>query len=139
MRRLVAENALTVLRNEDAAIFPLAKGRRVAYIGFGLNKDNAFANQVRKDYDAHVYYFDYKLDSSKIEPMLSLMKGRYDVVIIGLHAYSRFPGINFGISQPALELIDRVQDQHRTITMTFGNPYVIKNFCDSKILVACYD
>jgi beta-N-acetylhexosaminidase len=139
MRRLVAENALTVLRNDDAAIFPLAKGRRVAYIGFGLNKDNAFAEQVRKDYDAHIYYFDYKLDSSKIEPMLSLMKGRYDVVIIGLHAYSRFPGNNFGISRSAFELIDRVQDQHRTITMAFGNPYVVKNFCDSKILVACYE
>jgi hypothetical protein len=48
-------------------------------------KDNAFAEHVRDDYDAHVYYFDYKLDSTKVNAILELFKGRYDVVIIGLH------------------------------------------------------
>jgi beta-N-acetylhexosaminidase len=139
MRRLIAEKALTLLRNDDPAVYPLAKGRRVAYVGFGLTKDNVFAEQVRKDYDAQVYYFDYRLDSSKTAAMLELFKGRYDVVIVGLHNYGRFPANNFGISPATEALIKGLQQQHRTITMTFGNPYVIKNFCDSKVLLACYE
>jgi beta-N-acetylhexosaminidase len=139
MRRLIAEKALTLLRNDDYAIYPLTKGKRVAYVGFGLTKDNVFAEQVRKDYDAHVYYFDYKLDSGKVAPMLELFKDRYDVVIIGMHNYSRYPANNFGISNAALSLVQGLQRQHKTLTLAFGNPYIIKNLCDTKVLLACYE
>ncbi|AXY77005.1 serine hydrolase [Paraflavitalea soli] len=139
MRRLIAEKALTLLRNDDYAIYPLTKGKRVAYVGFGLTKDNVFAEQVRKDYDAQVFYFDYKLDSSKVGPMLELFKNRYDAVIIGMHNYARYPANNFGISNAALSLVKGLQEQHKTITLAFGNPYLIKNFCDAKVLVACYE
>lgn len=139
MRRLIAEKALTLLRNDDYGIFPLSKGKRVAYVGFGLTKDNVFAQQVRNDYDAQVYYFDYRLDSEKVAPMLELFKNRYDVVILGMHNYARYPANNFGISNAALQLIKGLQQQHKTITLAFGNPYVVKNFCDSKVLVAAYE
>lgn len=139
MRRRVAEHAITVLRNEDPSVFPLAKGRRVAYVGFGLNKDNAFAEHLRQDYDAHVYYFDYKLDSSKVQPVLELFKGRYDVVVIGFHSAGRFPAGNFGISGAAIDLLKGLQAQHKAITMVFGNPYITRNFCDSRVLIECFE
>lgn len=139
MRQRIAERSITVLRNEDAANFPLAKGKRIAYVGFGLNKDNAFTKELRNEYDAHVYYFDYRLDESKAASTLSMLQNRYDVVVIGLHAYGRFPARNFGVSQAAFSLINQIQQQHRTITFAFGNPYIIRNFCDSKVLIACYE
>ena len=139
MRQRIAEKSITVLRNEDVANFPLARGKRVAYVGFGLSKDNAFTKELRNEYDAHVYYFDYRLDESKAASVLSMLQNRYDVVVIGLHAYGRYPAGNFGVSPTAFSLINRLQQQHRTITFTFGNPYVIRNFCDSKVLIACYE
>jgi Beta-glucosidase-related glycosidases len=139
MRRMVAENALTLLRNSDPAIFPLAAGKRVAYIGFGLTADNTFARRIREDYDAHVYYFDYRLSESKVQPMLDLFKDRYDVVIIGVHNYARFPANNFGISQAAQSLIQGLQQQQKTIISIFGNPYAIRNLCDSRVVIACYE
>ncbi len=139
MRKLVAENAITLLRNTDAGIFPLKKGRRVAYVGVGLQKDNRFAERMREDYDAHTYFFDYTLDSGRVQPMLDLLRNRYDLVVIGLHAYSRFPANNFGISSAAWSLVHRLQQDHRSVTMVFGNPYTIKNTCDAKVLVACYE
>ncbi len=139
MRRLVAEKSLTLLRNDEYAIYPLTKGKRIAYVGFGITKDNEFAKHVRNDYDAQVFYFDYSLDSSKVAPMLQLFKDRYDVVIIGVHNYNRFPANNFGMSKAAMELVRGLQQQHKTITFAFGNPYLIKNFCDARVLVACYE
>ncbi len=141
MCRRVAENALTLLRNDDAAVFPLrtAPKKKVAYVGIGLTGDNEFARRMRSDYNAHVYYFDYSLDSMKALAMAGLLANRYDVVIIGLHNYNRFPANNFGISKPALALLQQLQQQSKTVTMVFGNPYVIKNFCDAKSLVACYE
>lgn len=139
MTRLIAENAITVLKNEDQAIFPLRRGKRVAYVGVGLTEDNEFARYVKKEFDAQVYYFDYKMGEEKVSPLLEQMQTKYDVVIIGVHNYSRFPAKDFGISASAVSLIKQLQQQYRTITMTFGNPYAIKNICDSKILVACYE
>ncbi|WP_276480690.1 glycoside hydrolase family 3 N-terminal domain-containing protein [Paraflavitalea pollutisoli] len=139
MRRLIAEKALTLLRNDDYGVFPLSKGKRVAYVGFGLTKDNVFAEQIRKDYDAQVYYFDYRLDADKVAPMLQLFKDRYDVVIVGMHNYARYPANNFGISTAAIDLIKGLQQQHKTINLAFGNPYAVKNLCDAKVVVACYE
>jgi len=139
MRRLIAEHALTLLRNDDPAVFPLAKGKRIAYVGVGIDKDNEFARQVRNNYDAHVYYFDNATNDSLIAPMMNILYGRYDVVIIGVHKYSRFPLNNFGMSSASVEFIKQMQQKLRTVTLFFGNPYAMKNACNSKLLVACYE
>jgi CubicO group peptidase (beta-lactamase class C family) len=61
------------------------------------------------------------------------------MVVIGVHNYGRFPANNFGISQAAFSLIRQLQQQQKTITMVFGNPYVIKKMCDARVLIACYE
>ena len=142
MRRKVAEQALTVVRNTDAAIFPLMprQAENVAYVAMGTRRDNAFAGRMRSDYGAHVYYFDYNLDEEKAKAALDLIRNRYQVVIIGLHNYARFPGSNnFGVSKAATNLMQQLQQQSKTITFAFGNPYVLANTCDAKVLVACYE
>ena len=141
MKKTIAENAITLLHNHEPFIYPLAvnSGKRVAFIGFGIIEDNAFAKRMRNDYKAHVYYFDYKLDSSKAAPLLELIKNRYDVVVIGLHNYARYPAGNFGISPTAISLIQSLQQQFKSITFAFGNPYALKHFCNAKTLIACYD
>ncbi|MBS1972859.1 MAG: serine hydrolase [Bacteroidetes bacterium] len=141
MRKRVAEDALTLLHNNDEGIFPLhaAPGRKIAYVGIGLNAENEFARRMYSDYNAHVYYFDYSLDSLKAAAMLELLKGRYDAVVIGLHNYHRFPANNFGVSKAALWLLNGLQQQNKCLTLVFGNPYIIKNFCDAKTLIACYE
>lgn len=139
MRRSIAKNALTLLRNDEPAIFPLFKGLNIAYVGVGLNQDNAFAEHVRKDYNAGVFYFDYKKDSTEVAPMLEKLKREFDIVIIGVHKFARYPANNFGISNAALQLINGIQAQQKTITFVFGNPYAVKNMCNSPVLVAAYE
>ncbi|HVM86843.1 MAG TPA: glycoside hydrolase family 3 N-terminal domain-containing protein [Puia sp.] len=141
MRKRVAENALTLLLNNDEGVFPLhaAKGKKIAFIGIGLNADNEFARRMYKDYNAHIYYFDYSLDSLKAAALLELLKNRYDAIVIGLHHYNRFPANYFGISKPALWLLNELQHQDKCVTLVFGNPYIIKNINDAKTLIACYE
>ncbi|HEY0679475.1 MAG TPA: glycoside hydrolase family 3 N-terminal domain-containing protein [Chitinophagaceae bacterium] len=141
MRRKVAEQALTLVRNSEATIFPLMprQAEAVAYVAMGVKKDNAFAKRLRSDYGAHVYYFDYSLDEEKAKATLEVIKNRYQVVVIGLHNYNRFPANNYGISAAARSLIQQLQQHGKAITFAFGNPYVLSNSCESKVLVACYE
>jgi beta-glucosidase-like glycosyl hydrolase/CubicO group peptidase (beta-lactamase class C family) len=143
MKKLVAENAITVLSNKDKNFFPLEPSRKklkdIAYIGIGINVDNAFSLRMKADYNADVFYFDYKQDATRVLSTVELIKKRYASVVIGLHNYARFPANNFGISPYALDLIHQVQQNNKTIIFDFGNPYALRNFCNASNLVACYE
>jgi beta-N-acetylhexosaminidase len=141
LRRRVAEEALTLVRNDHPAIFPLQPGtnRRVAYVAIGTDQDNALAERLRKDYRAHVYFFNSKMDENTANALTQFMIGQYDVVIAGVHAYNRTPAKNFGLNPAGLHLLQHLKDNIPTITVFFGNPYAIGNSCDSKVLIAAYD
>lgn len=141
--RLVAENAITTLRNQDNMI-PLVSADttrklRVAYLGIGINRDNSFARKLRERYNADAYYFGYNEDSRRISSITASLQARYDAVVVGVHRYNRFPANNFGISATALQLLQQMQALPQTITFAFGNPYAISNFCHARNIVACYD
>ncbi|HRQ52573.1 MAG TPA: serine hydrolase, partial [Agriterribacter sp.] len=145
--RSIAANAITALRLDDPVIplLPLQdltkteKEPKVAYIGFGINRDNTFARLMRGNYNADVFYFDYKEDASRVTTLAALLETRYDAIVIGIHHYNRFPAGNFGISTPAIQLLQHLQPLKKTISFVFGNPYIIKNFCDAKNMIACYE
>jgi beta-N-acetylhexosaminidase len=144
MRKLIAENALTVLRKTDDVFFPLAAPAKpaandVVYVSIGNSSDNAFAKRMRNDYKADVFYFNYNQDAGRILSTVELIKKRYKKVVIGIHNYSRVPANNFGISKAAVDLVSKLQQQTNAITFVFGNPYAIKNWCAAKNIVACYE
>ncbi|MEP7231069.1 MAG: glycoside hydrolase family 3 N-terminal domain-containing protein [Ginsengibacter sp.] len=142
MKKLVAENAITVLSKNDEQFFPLvkpAKEKQIAYLGIGIDSANAFAQRMIDDYNADAFYFNYKTDSGRVLSTVELIKKRYKSVIIGIHNYARYPANNFGISDYAFDLINQVRENNKSIIFDFGNPYLLKNFCNAANLVACYE
>lgn len=143
MKKLVAENAITLLSKSNDDFFPLksdsiSKGN-IAYVGIGLSVDNAFSKKMREEFGAAVFYFNYKQDASRILSTVELIKKKYSKVVIGIHGYNRAPANNFGISASAVNLVNLLQDQTNHISLVFGNPYAIRNFCNARNLVACYE
>jgi beta-glucosidase-like glycosyl hydrolase/CubicO group peptidase (beta-lactamase class C family) len=144
LRKLIAENALTVLNKTDDDFFSLTPEKNnkpgdVVFVGIGIAADNGFAKRLRADYNADVFYFNNLQDASRILSSVYLIKNRYKKVIIGVHAYKRTPANNFGISPFTIDLIKQLQEQTNAATFVFGNPYAIKNFCGAKNLLACYE
>ena len=68
-----------------------------------------------------------------------MIRKRYESVVIGVHQYNRFPANQFGISTFALDLVHQIAENNKTLIVTFGNPYALKNFCEAKNLMACYE
>ncbi|MBL0357665.1 MAG: glycoside hydrolase family 3 [Chitinophagaceae bacterium] len=139
MKRLIAENAITVLNKKDDAFFLLSSSDKIAYVGIGTADTNELGRGLKADYNAAVYYFDYKQNNSRIPALVTQLKSNYSKVIIGIHACNRAPANNFGISSAAVELAKQLQEQTNSTTLVFGNPYSIKNFCNAANLVACYE
>jgi beta-N-acetylhexosaminidase len=143
MRRLIAENALTVLKRSGDSFFPLAAPVKtvagdVAYVSIGNSSDNAFAMRMRNEYAANVFYFPYNQDAATIAKLVDSIK-QFKKVIIGVHNYARAPFNNFGISKAAVDLATQLQQQTNAITFAFGNCYAIKNWCAAKNIIACYE
>lgn len=144
MKKLVAENAITVLNKTSDDFLPLVADTKnpttdIAYVAIGINTDNAFAKRMRTDYNAAVFYFDYKADPIRVLSTVALIKSRYKKVVIGIHNYSRRPANNFGLPPAAIDLATQLQQETNSISFVFGNPYAIKNFCAAKNVVACYE
>lgn len=154
----LSTNALTLLRKQNESIFPLAKGKKVAYVCMGAPSENTIAARMRAEYNADVYLFGSKnavgkelqddknpvtiiekSDSTGAAQLISTIQGKnYDAVIVGLHNFSRRPANNFGISNASVYLLNGLQ-QDNTLTLVFGNPYALKNIANAPNLVACYE
>ncbi len=139
INELLAENALTLLRQNDKELLPMKPGKKIAYLGIGLDTLNLFGKNLQKQFKADPYFFDYKNDLGTVSMLVSTLTQKYDAIIIGVHNYSRRPANNFGLSQPAIQLIKQVQQQMPAITFVFGNPYAIRNFDEAPNLVAAYE
>ncbi len=143
LKKQVAENAITLLNNQDKDFFPLnqqTKGQKeIAYIGIGIDSANTFAAKLHTTLGTDNFYFDYDEDNRRILSTVELIRKRYQQVIIGVHNYRRYPANQFGISNEALDLMKQVIQNNNTIVFDFGNPYATQYFCDAKNLVACYE
>ena len=139
LRQRIAEHAITALKQQDAGIFPLA-GKRIAYLGVGIEKKNELARQLALEYNASFYPYTYTRDGAGINMLVKLLREKYDVVIIGMHNYSRRPANNYGLSSAAVQLVNRIQQEMPTVTMAFGNPYGIDRIAATATnLLACYE
>lgn len=141
MRKSIAESAITLLSNSDKKYIPLEINKikhQTAFIEIGNTIENIFSKRLKQDYDADIFYFDYKQPSDSIEGFISKMKD-YRSIIVGIHNYRNYPSNNnFGISASSISLVNKLENLH-PIIFVFGNPYAIKNYCGANNLVACYD
>ncbi|HMJ45950.1 MAG TPA: glycoside hydrolase family 3 N-terminal domain-containing protein [Ferruginibacter sp.] len=141
MKKLVAENAITLLAKSNPSFFPLKVNQQpseIAFVGIGLDADNAFASKMRREYNATVLYFNYSKKAAAASEILKQVKG-FKKVVIGVHNMLRTPGNNFGLSTEAVSMIAELQQDPNVITFLFGNAYAVKNLCNAKNLVVCYE
>ena len=158
IKTLLSANTLTLLSKQNESVFPIEKGKKIAYICIGAPSENRIASKLRLEYNADIYLFGTKneigkqlmddkttittiekSDSASAEQLFNSIKQKnYDVIITGLHNFSRRPANNFGLSNPSLYLLNGLQ-QSNTITLVFGNPYSLKNIDKAPNLIACYE
>jgi beta-N-acetylhexosaminidase len=135
----VYAEAITLLKQADTSVFPLAAGKKVAYVGVGISSDNLISSQLKNKYGADLFFFDNKADEEKSVDLLEKLKLDYDAIIVGVHAFSKNPANDFGISKNSLFLLNQLQQKDNAVHIVFGNPYMIKNIAAAQHLIAAYE
>ena len=138
IKKEVYANAITLLKQNNNELLPLSNTKKIAYVGIGINSANHFANELKQNFNADCYFFDYSADNASVNTLIDKLQG-YDEIVLGIHKYRKYPANNFGLSSAAIKLAQQLQLKDNTISFVFGNPYAIKNFDAAQNLVACYE
>ncbi len=139
LRTQTAQKAITLLQLQNKNILPLSTDKKVAFVGFGTDKKNAFADSVQSRYKADAFYFSYNDSKAKSDSIIKALQKNYDAVVIGVHQLTKYPSNNFGLSKTAVAFLNKLQANAFAITFLFGNPYAVKNMCGAANLLACYE
>lgn len=139
LQREVAAKAITLVANENNRFFPLYadewQGKKVLYVGINTKAENVFSRQMKTVYGADVVFYD----GTAAPDAIARQAQGYDVVVSAVHNLTRSVSANFGLNANEIALVNSLQQTGRAITFVFGNAYALKNFCDAKNLVACYE
>lgn len=138
LRKRIAENAITLVSAADVSFFPMQTKQRVAYVGLGIQTPNTFARRMEQDYNAKSYYFPLQIKSDVADKLIEL-KRNFDYVIIGVHNTTRSAAAQYGMSEAAHHLIQKISTQQKAIVFHFGNPYAAQKWCDIQNLVIAYE
>ncbi len=145
MRKLVAENAITLASKKDDDFFPFStwnhnKQGDIALVILGTDKENEFVKRVKADYNATVFYGDALVkNQDDINMLIDKLNKGFKKVVIGVHNMGRTPGNNFGLTNNNIALVNALQQRTSSIVFQFGNAYAAKNWCDAGNLVICYE
>ncbi|UKJ07248.1 glycoside hydrolase family 3 N-terminal domain-containing protein [Solitalea lacus] len=139
IKQNVYRQAITLLKQTDSSLIPLNKVKRLAYVGFGLSQSNSFAEQLQKEFKVDCFYFDYQASEEQAATLIQKLAKGYEAIVLGVHQYKKYPANNFGISNVALSLLTKLQQQPKTLSLVFGNPYLIAKMPVAQNLVACYE
>ncbi|MBX5438039.1 MAG: serine hydrolase [Thermoflavifilum sp.] len=141
LTKLMDDSSFTVLGN-DHQFLPLSVDRqqRIAYVGVGLNPDQSgFARALAQYRTIDTYYFPASSPWENIAPLAKKLKYAYDALIVGVHGLERYPTNQFGLTEAEMLFIQQLQQEARTVTVLFGNPYALQYFPDGEALVVAYD
>lgn len=141
MRKTIAEKAITLLQKTDSIFFPLKKqeGQRIAYVGLGLSRENSFAQQLKTQFGADLFFFQHGIKSKDSLSVLMDSLKSYSSLILGIHQLNRAPANRFGMRDETVAMIQQLQDSMRCMTFLFGNAYAGSYFPSAKNFVVCYE
>jgi len=139
LRKQIAEASITLLNDPNQALNKIKgnEGKAIAYIGIGTSSENTFTKTLQ---EAGIKKFLFAPTGSEKETRKFLKKLKSeDLLIVGVHNLSAYPGQNFGLDKNELYTLEELSKTGKTFTVLFGNPYALKNFCDGEGLMVTYD
>lgn len=132
--------AITVLDNENYMLPLRAKDTsRIAFLGVGGGDFSTLVSTMRSYHPVDDYAFGEDGSFDSASALASRLEQHYDKLVIGVGNYNRYPENDFGISAQEISLVQQLQQEMRSITVVFGNPYAIKNFTHGPAMIAAYE
>jgi beta-N-acetylhexosaminidase len=140
----IAKNAITLVKKQDG-VLPLQKGKKAVVITLTNGEDRLmvgsnFVGSLRSQgLDAERIVFDERSTNEEMNFALNRIR-RADVIIIALFARVRSGAKNsIGLPEKGFAVMKEVlKGEKPVVSISFGNPYFLRNFPEMKTYIAAY-
>ncbi len=140
----IADSAMTLVKNENKNL-PLTKGKKAAVLCITNGEDRAFVGNTFMQSLRSLglipekIVIDERSTSKEISEAIEKAKNS-EIVIAGLFGRVRSGAKNsVGLPDAGAEVLRRVLKlKPETVSVSFGNPYLLKNFPEMKTYVVAY-
>ncbi len=138
LRRQIAAASITLLSDPYQIMDKLKKFdlKNLTYVGVGISAENTFVKALKK-YGLQKVFFAPS-DAKSKNDFVKRFKNN-STLIIGIHGMTGYPTNNFGLEKTEIEIVNELSATNRALTVLFGNPYALKNFCSISGVMVTYD
>lgn len=123
----VYEHALTCI-DDPNRLLPLGQkevGKKIGVLSVGTGVKTVFQKRVQAYAHADLLTCSNQAPTGRLKSIQKSLKDK-DIVIIGLHDYSKRPKNNHGLSTGLINMINELSSSTMVIVVAFGSPYVWK-------------
>jgi beta-glucosidase-like glycosyl hydrolase len=138
IRKAVAQAAITCVKDEYDLIQSIRKSdiKDITMVTLS-QKQNMFETEFAKQGLKNIVQL-YLPDSNKRKQQWARIRSA-SKVIVNVSGLYQSPAKNFGLDSLKLKLLQELSELPNVCVVIFGNPYVLRNFCDVKSALICYD
>ena len=138
IRKAVAQAAITCVIDEYDLIQSIRKSdiKDITMVTLS-QKQNIFETEFAKQGLKNIVQL-YLPDSNKRKQQWERIRSA-SKVIVNVSGLYQSPAKNFGLDSLKLKLLQELSELPNVCVVIFGNPYVLRNFCDVKSALICYD
>ncbi|MCB0670145.1 MAG: serine hydrolase, partial [Saprospiraceae bacterium] len=138
LKHELIENALTLVRDNDA-LFPLIqKDKNIASLAIGTNTLSHFQVMLSEYEEIPRYLAKSQITETDKASLLGKLE-KYEYILVSLHGMSQHSRNNFGLDESVLSFLNDLNQKKKVLLCIFGNPYSLKYFDDFDEVVVCYD
>lgn len=138
IRKAVAQAAITCVNDEYDLIQSIRKSdiKDITMVTLS-QKQNIFETEFAKQGLKNIVQL-YLPDNNKRKQQWERIRSA-SKVIVNVSGLYQSPAKNFGLDSLKLKLLQELSELPNVCVVIFGNPYVLRNFCDVKSALICYD
>ncbi len=139
LKRVLVENAITVVRNDDN-ILPFKNLNKINIGALAIGRTTApeFQKILSNYGPLNTLQTGKEISASQSKALRSQLKNK-DVVVVSLHGMSSSSRKQFGVSSSARNFINQLSAETKVILVLFGNPYALKYFDNINNIVVSYN
>jgi beta-glucosidase-like glycosyl hydrolase/CubicO group peptidase (beta-lactamase class C family) len=137
VKRLLIQNALTLVRNEGDLV-PFRQIPRLGALAIGAPSGNVFHKTLARYAPLEAVTTGKDISAAESKNLLNKLKGK-EAVVVSLHGMSQFASKGFGLTESTKTFIGELQKQVPVVLVIFGNPYSLKYFDGVGCILQAYE
>lgn len=128
LRQKLYDKAITIAANQNNVLpFREWNFKKVASLSVGNNGSSSFQRYVNQFVEVDFWNQSLEHNEKSFNNIIDTL-GKYDLVIVDLHAMSRLASRDYGVTEEFRKFIEALTGRTKVALVVFGNAYSLKYF-----------